>query len=380
MSTGGEEGRISWQAKDAEIVSEQRAREAIAKRIADDALRGGGIVEAGEEEAGEESSIKEHTGADLSAGISNVLVPDEEPTIEQLRATGEYVEEGDGEGEEGEEDIGSEGEEGDKRPASTSMTRREPAGELTILDKKNEEKSIRAQVREGLLNGESQDELIGRGFNKRTVQTVASDVKKELRTRTSVGKAPMTAKSGLPIFAKGSPPEAIIESLDISDLSLGGGGEGETFGKGMKFGMSLSVFGIRMAQELSAMGIVQAKPIIDMAKSMREGEVLAAKTAAGEAAMEAANMVLEGLAPGLRDLAKSSKANNAPVYAASKNPMQDMMMQTMMPIMQKLLGGALGGLGGLGGGAAIPLPAPVATQLPAGATPSNVSGWSRISE
>lgn len=358
MSTGENIMRF----KDREI-SEQRAREQIQRRIEDDMRK-----------AAAEAGVKlEEEGDDLPVNPS--AAGDEEPTIEQLKATGEYQDDedppGSGEGGEGNEGDGNGGNE---PPQPTAVALREQRAE-----QKAEDKSIQKQVHDALLEGASQEELIdgsynGVSYNKRTVQTVASFVKKELKTRTSPGKAPLTGKNGLAIFAKGSPPEAIIEAIEVPDMGSDGG---EAFEKGLKFGMSLSVYGVRMAQELSAMGIVQAKPIIDMAKQMREGEVQAAKGAAGEAAMQAANIVTENLVPVLEQMAKNKPAAQpAPIYAASKNPMQDMMMNTMMPIMQKLLAGALGGLAG---GAALP-GGPATPQLPVGTTPTNVNGWVRRTE
>ena len=193
--------------------------------------------------------------------------------------------------------------------------------------------SIRKEVEKRLMAGATRDELIAEGFNKNTVRTVASEVKSKLGTRKPIGKAVATTPSGLPIMAKGAPPELIIESLEIPDVSDGGG---FPFEQGMKFGMSVVTLGIRMAQELSGIGVMQAKPLLDMAKSMREGESMAAKNAAGEAAMEAASLVSSQMMPILNSLTQATPAG--------QDPMKAMMVRAMEPIVQKMMGGLVGGL------------------------------------
>ena len=273
-----------------------------------------------------------------------------EPSDEQLMATGEM----DSEEPEEVEDVEDveEGEEEDLgEPTPTSLT---IPGE--------EDLSIRKQIEQGLLAGESREDLVARGFNKRSVQTVASELKSKTGTRRSIGKAPVTTAKGLPIFAKGSPPEAIVESMEVPDVA---NGQGIPFEQGIKFGMSIIILGVRVAQELSGIGITQAKPIVDMAKSMREGEALAAKNAAGEAAMEAAGMVQSSLMPMLANL-QSGKGG-----AVGGDPMKNMMARTMEPIMQKVMGGMLGRL----------LPGTAPAQITdGGGGADSIEGWSHRSE
>jgi len=276
--------------------------------------------------------------------------PDDEPSDAQLIATGEM----DGEPEE-------ELEETSEEPLPELSTALAKTGVTNI--------SIRKQVRTRLLEGATREELLAEGFNKSTISTVASEVKKETGSRKPIGRAPQTTPKGMPIFAKGSPPEAIIESIEIPEVANGGG---FAFEQGIKFGMSLVTIGIRMAQELSGIGIMQAKPLLDMAKSMREGEAIAAKNAAGEAAMEAAGLVRESMMPVLTNLQSRETAGG--------DPMKNMMVKTMEPIMQKVMGGMLGRLA----------PGAAAPQLPVGkgategksATEGNstVEGWTRRSE
>ena len=304
-----------------------------------------------------EDSLNEHSedvGPPINADALGKLFSDNEPTLEQLIATGEADEvelEEEGSPEETEE-VPEEVEE-PSEPGTAVATTKEDDSNL----------SIRKQVEKRLLAGASRDELLAEGYNKSTISTVASEVKKKTGTRTAVGKAAVTTAKGLPIFAKGSPPEAIIEAIEVPDVS---NGQGYPFEQGIKFGMSLVTLGIRMAQELSGIGVMQAKPLLDMAKSMREGESLAAKNAAGEAAMEAAGLVQQSMMPLLAGLQKPTGNEN--------NPMQAMMARTMEPIMGRLMGGALSKF--TGGATASQQPAEL-TQNAAGAP---IDGWVRKSE
>ncbi len=294
-----------------------------------------------------EGSLNEHTEDKglVPPGGESEKPGDDEPTREQLIATGELDEGETEEVPETEEPIAEV-----KTPASTSVA---------TTGKKEEEEglSIRKEVRKRLLEGATRDELIAEGFNKNTVRTVASEVKAELHTNRAVGKPTLARGEGIPVTAKGVPPEVIIEALEVPDISDGGG---FVFEQGMKFGMSVVTLGIRMAQELSGIGVMQAKPLLDMAKSMREGEAMAAKNAAGEAAMEAAGMVSNQMMPLLTSLTQATPAG--------VDPMKAMMVRAMEPIVQKMMGGLIGGL--LPGGAQQP-------QLPAG---QSVDGWTHRTE
>ncbi len=292
-----------------------------------------------------DDSLNEHSEDEglIPLGRKGEEAVSDEPTREQLIATGELEEDA----EELEE----------KRPGAELVVAK-PEVEAVV----EETLSIRKEVEKRLLDGATRDELIAEGFNKNTVRTVASEVKSKLNTRKPIGKAVPTTPAGLPIMAKGAPPELIIEALEIPDVSDGGG---FPFEQGMKFGMSVVTLGIRMAQELSGIGVMQAKPLLDMAKSMREGESMAAKNAAGEAAAEAAGIVQQNMMPILASLQQ-----NVP---AGTDPMKAMMARTMEPILSKMMGGMFTKL--IPGGA--PQPQLNQAQEPGG---QDSTGWSRRTE
>lgn len=186
-------------------------------------------------------------------------------------------------------------------------------------------------IKWGLMHGITEEELVANGSNTRSVDICAQELEKaNLRKRPAKEKAPKelvtTEKPGktMQIFAKGSPPEALIDavSLPIAD------GEGPIFEKGLKFGMQTLVLGVRVAQELSNMGVQQARPLIEMARDMRTGEAAAAKNAAGEAAMLAAAQVQQNLGPYLAAMSKP---------AEGPNPMKSMMVRAMEPMLKNII-------------------------------------------
>lgn len=268
-----------------------------------------------------EGSLNEHTEDQglIPPGGENKEQVDDEPTREQLLATGELEPEP--------------GEEVPEVPEPT--TKAEPASAEVAVTKKEEEESlsIRKEVEKRLMEGATRDELVAEGFNKNTVRTVASEVKAKLHTNKAIGKPLVARGEGIPVTAKGVPPEVIIENIVVPDISDGGG---FVFEQGMKFGMSVVTLGIRMAQELSGIGVMQAKPLLDMAKSMREGEAMAAKNAAGEAAMEAAGLMSSQMMPILTSLSQATPAG--------VDPMKAMMARMMEPIMSNMMGGMFGRL------------------------------------
>ena len=90
----------------------------------------------------------------------------------------------------------------------------------------------------------------------------------------------------LPI--KSMPVDALIRELELPELS---NGTQQVFDAGVVYGMKSILIGVRVAQELSRMGVDQATPIIKMAQEMRQAEGQAAEVAAREAAEETAARV-----------------------------------------------------------------------------------------
>ncbi len=199
-------------------------------------------------------------------------------------------------------------------------------------------------IKWALMHGITEEDLKGGEYgelNPRTVDICAYDLEKEghrkRHKKEKPGKelVPTGGQKGLQTFAKGSPPEALIESISIPVED----GEGPIFEKGMKFGMTVLTLGVRVAQELSNMGIQQARPLVEMARDMRAGEAAAAKNAAGEAAMMAAGMVQQSMQPTLSMLAEQGKT------PAGADPVKAMMVRTMEPLIQRMMGSVVPGMG-----------------------------------
>lgn len=330
------------------------------------------------------------------------------PTHEQLVATGEEAplpgEEGPNAGEgyvlnggrEGSFDIENDGEgenNGDGGNGTGNPAGNAGKGGSTGLI--NQDQSVSKQIEEGLLNGATVEELVLMGYNKRSVQTIKSTLKSKMQNQGGGGsdeggrgnnnQGNGGRGKGMTIFAKGAPPEAIIDAIELPDVS---GEGGRPFEQGLKFGMSLVILGVRVAQELSAIGVTQAKPIVDMAKSMREGEAVAAKAAATSAASEVADMMSEQFVPILAGLQGGQNAllqkadnnnNNNPALPPGTDPMKAMMAKTMQPFYQNMMNMMMGTMTKMiPGGGGVP-------QITDGKTPpvqpdNTPQGWKRRSE
>ena len=206
---------------------------------------------------------------------------------------------------------------------------KEPAPARTKPPSKSE------QIRSKLIDGVTRDQLVQEGYSKSTVRTIASEMKKEFGREFGVSRGLQASDSQVRVFAKGSPPEELVKGMKVpfEDGTL------EEFEQGMRFGASMLVLGVRMAQELSAVGVSQARPLLQMAQDMRAGEAAAAKNAAGEAATQAASMVYQQMQPVLSNLSK-------PVESPGSDPVKNMMVRMVEPLMgnmiKKLMPGMMG--------------------------------------
>lgn len=125
-----------------------------------------------------------------------------------------------------------------------------------------------------------------------------------------------------------SPLEMLVKDLELPALV---NGQAEVFDAGVHYGVSSVLMGVRVAQELSAMGVQQASPIIKMAQEMRESE--------GQAAQVIAGQLAEATLDNNRGILEAIKAQGV---ASSPNPMLTALTQTMMPILQQSLGKFMG--------------------------------------
>jgi len=231
-------------------------------------------------------------------------------------------------------------------------------------------------------NGYSQDDIVNtKELAYNSVRFVVSTVRakfgdqlpkeeREQQQRKSKNKntALMSVDGRPQVPARGKPNElqGMIDSLQVPVGDL------DVLKEGMKYGMSVVIMAVRIVQELSAIGVQQSKPLLDMAKSMREGEALAAKNSAMEAGLAAAQAVEGSIGP---DLASLRTKVDALDRGSSANPMQNMFVRAMEPSIQKLMGSMFAGLPGMGGNQQQPPnQQPNTEQLPP------VGGWPETEE
>jgi len=234
---------------------------------------------------------------------------------------------------------------GEEQPEETITDEEKP---VFLGDDEPSGKENRAKY--WLMRGLTDEDIVAKGINSGTVRIARSHLikdgylKKEPRSSAGGKKAspgtaitPGAPQKGLQVFAKGSPPEAIIESISIPMVD----GQGVGFEQGMKFGMSTLVLAIRVMQEMSAVGIQQVKPLIDLTRSVRDGEGAAFKSGADEAAMKAAQAMGQTILPMISEMQSSV---TAAARGGEADPMKSMMVRTMEPMMKSLLGRVVPGM------------------------------------
>jgi len=132
------------------------------------------------------------------------------------------------------------------------------------------------------------------------------------------------------------PLDMLIEDTRLPELV---NGAAPVFDAGVQYGMKCILVGVRVAQELSAMGVQQATPIIQMAKEMRESEGMAAKEIAADLAQATLQANRE-----LKEEIRNISVTQSP------NPMMALMSQTMQPYFSQAIGNVMKafGVGGMG--------------------------------
>lgn len=136
-------------------------------------------------------------------------------------------------------------------------------------------------------------------------------------------------------ISKQMPIEALINELVLPPMV---NGTRHVFNSGVEYGMKSILIGVRVAQELSKMGIDQATPIIKMAQEMRQTE--------GQVARDTGIAMGETIAGKLFDLIEQ-RLPQKPDIAQAPNPMKGLMARTMETVMNQLMG-MVGGGGGQG--------------------------------
>ncbi len=228
-----------------------------------------------------------------------------------------------------------------------------------------EPKGKKKQIWDLLLDGMSEETLAAEpySYNKKTIGVVAWELDKAgLRKRPprrrkdkSTGMAKVDRETSVATVqanvVKAETPEALVQTLDMPI-----DGQMIPLGQGIKIGMSMVILGVRIAQELSVVGVTQARPLVAMAKEMRAGETAAAMAASKDTAYEVANRMQDYFTPALNELGELVSQGAKPKVDTGPNPMQGMMSRIMEPMLQNLIGG----------------------MIPGGAGQTAPAGWKRI--
>jgi hypothetical protein len=177
---------------------------------------------------------------------------------------------------------------------------------------------------------ENKCEICGKTF--KTPQALGG----HMRFKHSAQPQDTSGQTTAVVSQKQSPLEHLIADLK---LPLIVDGQAQVFDAGVEYGVRSVLVGVRVAQELSAMGVQQAVPIIKMAQEMRESEGQAARVIA----TELAGATLEGN----RDLKAALQQMGNQIQTSGPNPMASMMAGVMQPVlgqaMQQMMGSFMGG-------------------------------------
>jgi len=153
--------------------------------------------------------------------------------------------------------------------------------------------------------------------------------KSKLKKRGAFQFKPQTSKTLT--VSKPLPVEALIEELVLPPMV---DGTRHIFDSGVDYGMKSILIGVRVAQELSKMGIDQAGPIIRMAQEMRQTE--------GQVAKETGMVMGETIASKMFDYIEQRLPQKADI-ATVQDPMKGLMARTMETMMNQLTGMVFGG-------------------------------------
>ena len=139
----------------------------------------------------------------------------------------------------------------------------------------SEDKGKYTQIQERLKEAGSEDELrqiqndlVDEGFEKKTVQNATSEMRKN-------GQLRFSRTLSITSQGKANPIQAFIDNVHAPKQSSSGYIEG--FEDGIRHERENLVISLMALQQLSALGVQQSKPVIEMAKEMRQSENQAAQ-------------------------------------------------------------------------------------------------------
>ena len=137
---------------------------------------------------------------------------------------------------------------------------------------------------------------------------------------------------------RAQPLDNVIENLRLPQVPEAFDGQYNVyvagFNDGVMHGARSILAGIRAAQELSSMGISQAKPLILMAAEMRQAE--------GQAAQEMAAQLGQAIHQGNANVINALNSLASQRRPAEADPMAAMVANTIQPYFQQMLGNLMG--------------------------------------
>lgn len=175
----------------------------------------------------------------------------------------------------------------------------------------------RDEIRTLFLQGNTQKEIVEAGYAKSTV----SEVKAEMEER---GELPLTSDNRRLVPLRELPLEAIVENIEFPDVSC------RDFKKTARFVLSLVVLGVRLTQELSTIGIQQGKPVIEMAKEMRQSEY--------QAAQALAEQIAANMAQANTELLSAIRQQRAGSASPMEQLFADLLRQPLMQLLSRTMG------------------------------------------
>lgn len=197
------------------------------------------------------------------------------------------------------------------------------------------EQSKTEYIRDRLLEAESEEELEEICTQLKAEPGVAAGSvdaeKSKLKKKGSLQFKSETTKSVQ--LAKPLPIEALISELSLPPMV---NGSRQVFDSGVSYGMRSILIGVRVAQELSKMGIDQASPIIRMAQELRQSET--------QIARDTGLSMGEAIAGKLLDYFETRLPQKADVAGVPK-PMEGMFARAMETMLSGLMSRFMGPAG-----------------------------------
>ena len=178
---------------------------------------------------------------------------------------------------------------------------------------------------------EVDDRLRAEGLNPDNIKPWKSKRRKELMKKSRTTTA-MTRSGG---------ERSAEEIIDNLEWPVSVNGEvNPVFVAGMRYEAMNVIRGIRLAQQLNKMGLEQAKPVIEMAKEMRQAEGQAAQTIAsqfGQFTMQSNQQIIGAI----HELAEAQSQGQ---QTSEMDPLTKMFFNAMQPHAQQAIGQLFSGL------------------------------------